>query len=293
MSVKKDTTTKWQIYTAADPTVERIIPALAKEIGLNESIVLMQIAFWIKTSNNVVNGVYWTYQSMTEMQEKAFPYWSVDTIRRIVHKLQKDGYILVGQHNKRKGDNTQWYALEPDKLSTLKSIIVKEIEPEIAHPSSQVASMASSQVASPPLQDRTTLPETPTESKEKTSRKRDAMFEAISSVFNTTAGGWVGNLKNMMLGVAKKHEWARCNFDPPVSDPQEIIDFGVYMHKRMAEKKITEPITACVTIQRWFYDYRDECVREAARKITQLNNPTDLTKWESPDSFAFLKSEGA
>lgn len=289
-----ETATKWQIYTAADPTVERIFPSLAKEIGLNESIVLMQIAFWIKTSNNIVNDTYWTYQSMTEMQEKAFPYWSVDTIRRIIHKLQKAGYILIDQHNKRKGDNTQWYALEPDKLSTLKSIIVQPIEAETSTPPLQDASMAYSQVASPPLQYRTTLPEITTENKEKksSSQKRDAIFDAIAEVFKTDAGGYIGNIKAMMLGTAKRGEWKRCNFDPPVEDAAEILAFGVYMKQRMAEKNITE-ISACVTIQRWFYDFRDEAVRQAARKITQLNNPADLTKWASPDPFAFLKSEGA
>lgn len=297
MSAKK-TAIKWQIYTAADPTVERIFPSLAKEIGLNESIVLMQIAFWITTSNNVVNGAYWTYQTMLEMQEKAFPYWSIDTIRRIIHKLHKAGYILIGQHNKRKGDNTQWYALEPDKLSSLKSVIVAPLKDEnegkASTPYLQDASMASSQVASPPLQDRTTLPEITTENKEKksSSQKRDAIFDAIAEVFKTDAGGYIGNIKGMMLGTAKRGEWKRCNFDPPVEDAAEILAFGVYMKQRMAEKNITE-ISACVTIQRWFYDFRDEAIRQAARKITQLNNPTDLSKWASPDPFAFLKSEGA
>lgn len=172
MSRKKNAT-KYQIFAAIDPTVTLIIPELAKEIGLNESIVLMQIAFWIKTSNNIVNNVYWTYQSMTDMQEKAFPYWSIDTIRRIVHKLHKQGYILVGQHNKRKGDNTQWYALEPDKLSTLKSIIIAPIEAENSTPSLQDASMPSSQVATPSLQDRTTLPEIPTEIEKESATSAD------------------------------------------------------------------------------------------------------------------------
>jgi hypothetical protein len=288
---KKHAATKWQIYTAADPTVERIIPSLAVEIGLNESIVLMQIAFWIKTSNNVVNDVYWTYQSMSEMQEKAFPYWSVDTIRRIVHKLHSAGYILIDQHNKRKGDNTQWYALEPDKLSTLKSIIVKEIEAEANTPYLQVASTPS-QVASPPLQDRTTLPETPTETtqKEKTTRKRDPFYDAISEVWKTDASGWIVNIKGMMQGTAKRGEWARSNFNPPVTDPAEITAFAPYMDKRKREKKIEGDITACVTIQRWFYDFR----AENAKKLIQLDAPSvDLTKWESPDPFAFLESEGA
>lgn len=216
--------TKWQIYTAAKPTVTRIIPELAAEIGLNESIVLMQIAFWIETSNNVRDGVYWTYQSMAEMKEKAFPYWSVDTIRRTVHHLHEMGYILIGQYNKRKGDNTQWYALEPDKLSTLKTVLVAPSDRST--PYLQNASMPSSQVATPPLQNRTTLPEIPTEiikqesapngtdtqpiksvTKEPTKREPNPMFDAVAQyVFEiepetvTKEGGRIGILTAWLSG---------------------------------------------------------------------------------------------
>lgn len=126
--------------------------------------------------------------------------------------------------------------------------------------------------------------------KKSSPRKRDEYFEAISETFGTSAGGWVGNLKNMMLGVAKSGEWAKCNFTPPVTDPAEIIAFKPYMDKRKREKKITGDITACVTIQRWFYDFRTE----NAKKLIKLDAPPiDLTQWETPDPFAFLESEGA
>lgn len=96
------------------------------------------------------------------------------------------------------------------------------------------------------------------EQKKESSRKRDLYFDAISQVFGITAGGWVGSIKSMMLGTAKRGEYARCNFDPPVTDAQEILDFEVYMLKRMKDKNLSEKPTACVTIQRWFYDFRNE-----------------------------------
>lgn len=124
VSASKESAIKWQIYTAADPTVERIIPALAKEIGLNESIVLMQISFWIGQSKNVRNGTYWTYHSLREMQRDFFPYWGIETVRRTIKSLERKGLIIVKNYNKRKGDNTQWFSLVPDTLSSLTSVLI-------------------------------------------------------------------------------------------------------------------------------------------------------------------------
>lgn len=128
------------------------------------------------------------------------------------------------------------------------------------------------------------------------SRKRDPYFDAISEIFKSNAGGWIGNLKAMMLGTSKRGEWKRCNFDPPVTDPAEIRDFGVYMRKRMAEKNLTDPPSACVTIQRWFYDFRDEMVRQAARKTIQLDPAHDLSilvPFDAPLDRFLKEQEGA
>lgn len=275
---------KWQIYTAANPTVERIIPDLAKEIGLNESIVLMQLAFWIKTSNNVVDGVYWTYQTMQEMQQKAFPYWSVDTIRRIIHNLQKSGYILIGQHNKRKGDNTQWYALEPDKLSALKSIIVAQVEPEqekTSTPSLQVASTPSLQVASPPLQDRTALPETPTEirkeipssPKAKGVRAANPEYNVIAALWNTDASGIIVNLQGLLFGTKKvKGAWKDCELTP-YTTPDELRAFAVYAKKRMPPGAKEIIPTAPVTVQKWFCDFRAERAKKSRITVVEFEAP--------------------
>lgn len=155
--------TKWQLSEVINPTVTRIIPELAKEIGLNESIVLLQISYWIGISKNVRDGVYWTYHSLREMQKDAFPYWSIETIRRTIKSLVDSGYIVIGNYNRRKGDNTQWFALEPDKLSSLKSVIVVAVSEGGVSKRDRV-----SQDETPPQQNETTLPETTTENTQNT-----------------------------------------------------------------------------------------------------------------------------
>lgn len=156
---KQDTATKFLIYEPVKSIVTRIMPELAIEIGLNESIVLLQISFWLSTCNNVEDGRYWTFQTLRDMKDKAFPYWGIETIRRTLRSLADQKLIFIGNFNKRKGDRTQWFALNPDKLSELKSIVVlPEEKYELVSKRDKL-----SQIETPTHQNETTLPEITTE----------------------------------------------------------------------------------------------------------------------------------
>lgn len=147
---------KPSIYTAGNPTVLRIFPELAEEIGLSESIVFMQIAFWIAGTNNLEDGRWWTYQSLADMQEKAFKFWDRSTIARIINRLAERGLIIVGNYNPRKADQTQWFSLHIENVQALKSIVLMldEVEPvAVAKRNRSVAKRNSK------LQNATTLPE--------------------------------------------------------------------------------------------------------------------------------------
>lgn len=111
-----------RIFILNEPNAPRINPALAKEIGLNESLILLQIEFWISISKNFYDGRYWTYQSVRDMKEKTFPFWSIATINRAVNKLIDEKYLIEGNYNKKKYDKTRWFALNPTKINELKSI---------------------------------------------------------------------------------------------------------------------------------------------------------------------------
>ena len=97
--------------------------ALARELGLNEALVLQQINYWIeinkKSGNNYHDGKYWTYNSIRAWQEKVFDYLSVDTVKRTFSKLEKAGYLLVGNYNKDPRDKTKWYTINDKKLEEL------------------------------------------------------------------------------------------------------------------------------------------------------------------------------
>ena len=111
-----------RIFTLNEPNAPRLNPSLAVEIGLNESLILLQIEFWISITDNVHDGRYWTYQSVRDIREKAFPFWSISTINRAINSLINEGYLIEGNYNKHSYDKTRWFALNPDKLKVLKSI---------------------------------------------------------------------------------------------------------------------------------------------------------------------------
>lgn len=87
---------------------------VACEVGVNAAIILQNIAYWVKKNEaNEVHfhdGCYWTYNSFKAFQ-RLYPFWTERVIRYTLDKLEKDGYLLVGQYHKDKMNHTRWYTL--------------------------------------------------------------------------------------------------------------------------------------------------------------------------------------
>lgn len=94
-----------------------VYPSLAKEIGLNEAIILQQIHYWIRDSKKIVDGQRWTYNSIRAWQ-KQLPFFSQSTIKRIFKKLEEEGLIVSGSFNKAPFDKTKWYTIDYSKLNS-------------------------------------------------------------------------------------------------------------------------------------------------------------------------------
>ncbi len=118
--------TKQALFVLNEPTAPRLAPQLAQEIGLNESILLLQIEFWIRISGKEVDGKQWVYESISDIQE-VFPFWGRSTINRIIHSLEKKKLIHIDNHNKYKYDRTRWFALNPEGCSNLSSIVITDV----------------------------------------------------------------------------------------------------------------------------------------------------------------------
>ena len=95
-----------------------IVPSLAVKIGLNEAVVLQQVHFWLTISKHKYEGKRWVYNTYLDWQ-KQLPFWSVSTIKRTINSLERQGYLISGNWNVVKLDQTKWYTIDYQKLEEL------------------------------------------------------------------------------------------------------------------------------------------------------------------------------
>lgn len=107
-----------------------IVPSLAVKIGLNEAVVLQQIHYWLSISKHQFEGRKWVYNTYQDWQNQV-PFWSVSTIKRTILSLERQGFLLTGNWNLLKMDQTKWYTIDYLKLEELD-------EDEIVLPSGQL-----------------------------------------------------------------------------------------------------------------------------------------------------------
>jgi len=101
-----------------------ILPVLATKIGLNEAIVLQQINYWNKinekSNNNYHDGYYWTFNSYEKWHEQ-FPFWHVNTIKKIISNLESAKLVITGNYNRSQIDRTKWYRINHEMLDIIES----------------------------------------------------------------------------------------------------------------------------------------------------------------------------
>ncbi len=95
----------------------QVLPSLALQVGLNEAMVLQQLHFRSLISNNFRDWHKWVYKTYEEWKNDEFPFWSVDTIKRAIRRLEVKGYIIAtASYNRMKMDKTKWYRIDYQKL---------------------------------------------------------------------------------------------------------------------------------------------------------------------------------
>ena len=92
---------------------------IAKEYGLEESILLENIYFWVKknkcNNQNYHNGKYWTYNSIKAFSA-LFPYMSESKIYRALKNLEENGLIEISDFNENRYKRPSWYTLTEKAL---------------------------------------------------------------------------------------------------------------------------------------------------------------------------------
>lgn len=116
-----------RLFVLNNPYAPRLCPALAAEIGLNESIILLQLEFLIVTLGTHRDGRRWYRWSVRDINQR-FPFLSIATINRTVQSLEFQGLIYTTRRfNEKKYDKTRWFALNLERASELKSIMLAQL----------------------------------------------------------------------------------------------------------------------------------------------------------------------
>ena len=97
-----------------------VSPTIAYLIGLNESIVLQRIHYWINLNlnKNLKDEQYWVYNSYDNWKKQFF-FWSDSTLRRTFRNLEKMDILNSMEPKKHLGDRTKWYTINYKKLQEM------------------------------------------------------------------------------------------------------------------------------------------------------------------------------
>jgi len=182
--------------------------------SIEDALLLSQIIYWTDRTK-MENG--WFAKSYAEWTDEIAlsKYQVVAATKRL-----KDAGIetMVKKFN---GYPTVHYRLRKDVFELW---IVKKLDERKLRNftnDSKETSLSSTESTSETTSETTIAP------RKRSERPQDLIFNAIKDVFQLKAPGQIIVMREMMLGRAKRGTWKDCNFDPPVTDPQEITDFGV------------------------------------------------------------------
>lgn len=104
-----------------DESPLQVLPSLATAIGLNESIILQQVQYWITGSRvHERDGHLWIYNSIPQWKEN-FPWWSESTIKRALNNLRESGLLIVANFNTAAFDKTLWYRIDYEVLAKIEN----------------------------------------------------------------------------------------------------------------------------------------------------------------------------
>lgn len=96
----------------------QVLPTLARNIGLNEAIILQQVHYWLNPqfNKNLFEGRHWVHNTYERWQQQ-FPFWSARTIRRAIENLEEAGLIASFMNGKLR--QFKHYTINYDQVNQL------------------------------------------------------------------------------------------------------------------------------------------------------------------------------
>jgi hypothetical protein len=108
--------------------------AVAKDLGINEAVVLAFLAHKTRTSKNVRQGRHWYYETAKNLASQRFPWISPTTLGVVICRLERAGKVHTACHNKHGYDRTKWYSVPDDVIEEVaKNRIYFRVEDAVEH----------------------------------------------------------------------------------------------------------------------------------------------------------------
>ena len=91
---------------------------LAQITGINESLLLQQVHYWINKSGKYIDGKYWIYNSYNDWHNQ-LKCLSYNQVMRAFRSLEKKGLIISKKMKSSRFNHTKWYTIDYDKLKSI------------------------------------------------------------------------------------------------------------------------------------------------------------------------------
>ena len=105
-----------------------MLPTLACVIGLNESLFLQQLHYWLLKSTTIFDNQKWVYKTIEEW-EKEFPFWSKSTLKRAIASLKKREILIIKKLSQNRRERTNYYTIDYNLLRFNLNQTVAQNEP--------------------------------------------------------------------------------------------------------------------------------------------------------------------
>jgi hypothetical protein len=106
-----------------------LLPTLAMKVGFKEALILQCLQDCLETDSHCtsVNEKTWVRRTYEDWQ-KNLPFWSVDTVKRIISSLEEQQFILSLKIRESQFDHGKWYTINYPQLEKIKSTPLLEKE---------------------------------------------------------------------------------------------------------------------------------------------------------------------
>lgn len=161
----------------------QVLPSLALAVGLEESIVLQQLHYWLNNPKNEgrvdENGNKWVYNTYSQWREDNFPFWTDEQIKRYFLSLEKQGVVIAEQLDAKRRDMRKFYRIDYEFLHEIEQSVKPKNQSPIMQNSTmqQVESAPSIDSNSHDVKMNQRLPENTTLRAEKKPDLMDAILD--------------------------------------------------------------------------------------------------------------------